>query len=196
MLERMNPFSLLEADDCVLVVIDVQDAFLDKLPAQESSSLLANVVWLIRLAQWRQVPLLVTAEESASQPVAAKLLQSLPSDTAIHEKHVFGLADQPNLLGTLQRTGRKTAVLVGLETDVCVMHSALGLLEHGFRVAVICDAVGTPAPGQELGLRRMERAGVIMTNIKGLFYEWLRSVEAINRFHDELPDMRDAGIVL
>ena len=41
---------MLEADDCVLVVIDVQDAFLDKRPAQESSSLLASIVWLIRLA--------------------------------------------------------------------------------------------------------------------------------------------------
>jgi nicotinamidase-related amidase len=197
MLKYMNPHSLLEADDCVLVVIDVQDAFLDKLPAQQGSSLLANIVWLIRLAQWRQIPLLVTAEEAASQPVAATLLQHLPANTPIHDKHVFGLADQTNLLETLQHTGRKTMVLIGLETDVCVMHSALGLLEHGFRVAVIHDAVGTPAPGQELGLRRMEHAGVIVTNIKGLFYEWLRSVETINRFHNEMPDMRElAGITL
>jgi nicotinamidase-related amidase len=196
MLEYMNPFALLEADDSVLVVIDVQDTFLNKLSPQESSSLLAKIVWVTRLAQWRQVPLLITAEEPKTQPVAAKVLQSLPVNTPIHEKHVFGLADQANLLETLQQTGRKTMVLVGLETDVCVMHSALGLLEHGFRVAVICDAVGTPAPGQELGLRRMEQAGVTITNIKGVFYEWLRTVEAINRFHDELPDMRELADVM
>ena len=43
----------------------------------------------------------------------------------------------------------------------------------------------------------MEHAGVIVTNLKGLFYEWLRTVEAINRFHTELPDMRQlAGMTL
>jgi hypothetical protein len=56
----------------------------------------------------------------------------------------------------------------------------------------IDDAVGTPAPGQELGLRRMERAGVIVNTI-----EWLRTVETINRFHNELPDARElAGMML
>ena len=54
MLEPVNPFALLEADDCVLLVIDVQDAFLNKLPADEGSSLLAKIVWSTRLAQWRQ----------------------------------------------------------------------------------------------------------------------------------------------
>jgi nicotinamidase-related amidase len=100
-------------------------------------------------------------------------------------------------LAAVDKTGRKTAVLIGLETDVCVMHSAIGLLEHGYRVVVIADATGTPDPGQEVGLTRMRNAGAVIMNMKGLFYEWLRTVEAVSRFHKELPDMRgQAGIVL
>jgi nicotinamidase-related amidase len=192
-----NPYSLIDADDSVLVVIDVQDAFLGKLPLEDSERLLNNVCWLIRLAMWKQIPLIVTAEEFQQQPLARKLADILPADTPIFDKAIFGLAHQPDILAAVEGTGRKTAVLIGLETDVCVMHSALGLLERGYRVVVVVDATGTSAPGQEIALKRMQNAGAILVNMKGLFYEWLRTVKAVNRFHKELPDMRElAGIEL
>ena len=197
MTENANPYSLIDADDSVLVVIDVQDAFLEKVPVEDSARLLNNVCWLIKLALWKHIPLVVTAEELHQQPLARKLADTLPADTPIFDKVIFGLAHQPDILAAVEGTGRKTAVLVGFETDVCVMHSALGLLERGYCVVVVIDATGTPAPGQEIGLSRMQSAGAILVNMKGLFYEWLRTIEAVNRFHKELPDMRElSGIVL
>jgi nicotinamidase-related amidase len=195
--EHANPYSLIEADDSVLIVIDVQDAFLDKLPQQESERLLNNACWLVRLAVWRGIPLVVTAEEFHEQPLAGELLDTLPANTPVFNKLIFGLAGQADILDVMAKTGRKTAVLIGLETDVCVMHSAIGLLERGYRVAVVTDATGSPAPGHELGLNRIKSAGAIIVNMKGLFYEWLRTVEVVKRFHREMPDMRAlAGIVL
>ncbi len=197
MTTKANSYALLDADDSVLVVIDVQDAFLGKLPGRDSEQLLNNVCWLIKLAQWRQIPLVITAEEFHKQPLADKLVQTLPASTRVFDKVIFGLAQQPDILAAVEQTGRKTAVLVGLETDVCVMHSAIGLLEHGYRVAVVADATGTPAPGQDIGLNRMQSAGTIIVNRKGVFYEWLRTVEEVIRFHQELPDMRGlAGVIL
>lgn len=197
MMPEANAYALLDADDSLLVIIDVQDAFLDKLPGQQSTRLLNNICWLIALAQWRQIPLVVTAEELPAQPLAPRLVDALPANMPIFDKAIFGLADQPDILAAVAQTGRKTAVLVGLETDVCVMHSAIGLLGQGYRVAVVTDAVGTPAPGQEIGLNRMQRGGAIMVNKKSLFYEWLRTIDAVKRFHEECPDMRGlAGDVL
>jgi nicotinamidase-related amidase len=192
-----KPYSLLVADDSILVVIDVQDAFLDKLPIHESEQLLNNVCWIVKLAQWKQIPLIVTAEEFQEQPLAAKLTQILPADSQIFNKLVFGLADQSDIFAAVEQTKRKTAVLIGLETDVCVTHSAIGLLEKGYRVAVVADAIASPESGQEIGLARMQSAGVIIVSMKSLFYEWLRTIEAITRFHQELPEMRAlSGITL
>lgn len=194
---KTNSYSLLDADDSILVVIDVQDDFLNKLPHQESERLLNTVCWLIKLAQWKQIPLIVTAEEVQEQPLAAELTEALPDNTTIFDKQSFGLAHQPDILAAVEDIGRKTAVIIGLETDVCVMHSAIGLLEKGYRVAVVTDAVSTPAPGQKIGLDRMQSAGVIIVNMKSLFYEWLRTIEMVNRFHKERPHMRAlSGIVL
>jgi nicotinamidase-related amidase len=189
--------ALLEADDSVLILIDIQDAFLNKLPLQERELLLNRACWLIAVAQWRQIPIIATAEEMHTQPLASRIVQSLPARTPIYDKAAFGLAHQPNILAAVEQTGRKTAVLIGMETDVCVAHSAIGLMGEGYRVAVVADATGTTVHGQEIGLGRMQSAGAEIVSTKSLFYEWMRTVEMTNRFHRECPNMRDIdGIVL
>ncbi len=181
----------------MLVVVDVQPAFLDKLPPGEGERLLGRACWLVAVARWRHVPLVVTAEELPRQPLAAGLVQALPAGERVFDKASFDLACQPDILAAVGQTGRRTAVLVGLETDVCVAHSAIGLLGRGYRVAVVSDATGAPAPGQEIGLDRMRDAGAVIVSAKSLFYEWMRTVAMVARFHRECPGMRDrAGMVL
>jgi len=106
--------SLLDADDCVMVVIDVQDAFLSRLPRQDSECLLNTVCWLVVVAQWIRIPLVVTAEEMCKQPLAARLADTLAGDTPVFDKVSFGLTQQPNILAAIRQTGRQTAILVGL----------------------------------------------------------------------------------
>ncbi len=192
-----NPFRLVDADDSILVVIDVQDVFLDKLPADAASLLVGNATWLMAVARWKAIPMIVTAERADSQPTAPAVVEALPDGTTVQDKLVFGIAGQPDAVDALDRAadGRSTAVLVGLETDVCVLHSALGLLERGYRVAVVVDATGSPEPGHRLGLDRLRSAGVVLLDTKGLFYEWLRTVAEVDRFHAELPNMADAARV-
>ena len=67
-------------------------------------------------------------------------------------------------------------MLVGLETDVCVAQSALGLLDRGLSVVVVEDAVARRA-AHAAGLDRMRRAGAIPVVTKQLHYEWMRTVE-------------------
>ena len=67
--------------------------------------------------------------------------------------------------------------MVGLETDVCVAQSALGLLQEGFDVVAVADACGSPGTAHEFGLERMRGAGVMVTSAKTVYYEWVRTVE-------------------
>lgn len=93
-------------------------------------------------------------------------------------KPSFGLADCAEIIDAVRATGRRTAVLVGFETDVCVSQSAIGLRDLGFRVAVVADASYTQTPRQhEHGLRRMAQAGVEVIHAKGIAFEWMRTVE-------------------
>jgi nicotinamidase-related amidase len=188
--DSVSNHALIEHDDSILIVIDVQAVFLDKLPVDEQRRLLGRIGWLIGVADWLHIPLVVTAEDAPGLGgVAPEIAQTLPG-IAVHNKLVFGLADDPAIMADVVRTARKTAVLVGLETDVCVAQSALGLLDHGHRVVVVADASGSPGTAHAAGLRRMRDAGVVVVDTKSLYYEWMRTVAQVHRFRAERADLR------
>ena len=53
---------------------------------------------------------------------------------------------------------------------------------------VIADAVGSPGPDHAYGLQRMRAAGVTVSGLKGLFYEWLRTAARSEQFHAECDE--------
>ncbi|NOR20390.1 MAG: isochorismatase family protein, partial [Xanthomonadales bacterium] len=136
--------SLVNVDDSVLVVIDIQDSFLAKYDAAVSRPLLAKVVWLIKIAVHLDVPVVAMAEDiDNTGDLNNAILNALPDELKVHNKNAFGLAGNPAILADVEATGRKTAILVGTETDVCVAQSALGLMECDYRVVVLQDAIAT-----------------------------------------------------
>jgi nicotinamidase-related amidase len=168
---------LIDVTDSILVVIDIQDYFLNKYNPNVSQDVVAKAAWVIRVAQYFQVPIIAMAEDIASSGnLNDKITRALPIGTTIHDKQYFGLAGNSEILDAVDNCGRKTTILIGLETDVCVAQSALGLLQHDYRVVVVHDATATTAGDQEAGLSRMREAGVVICSAKSLYYEWQRCV--------------------
>lgn len=169
--------SLLDVDDSVLLLIDVQPGFVDKIAAEQTGELMRRIRYLVAAAAALHVPVIATVEDPAlNGPVAPEIASAMPPQTPTLEKTVFGLVACPEIIARVRETGRGTTVLVGLETDVCVAHSALGLLAEGFRVAAAADATAAYGRDHEFGLERMRDAGVTIMGAKGIYYEWVRSV--------------------
>lgn len=178
------------AEASLLIVIDVQPAFLRKLPPGDADLLLRRICWLSGVAQWLAIPQIVTAEDIPQEgSIHPRLADCLPPDTPIYNKMVFDLSAEPAIQFAVRETRRSTTILVGLETDVCVAQSALGLLEQGYQVAVVADATGSPGTGQRFGLQRVSQGGGAIVSVKGVFYEWLHTVERANRFWRECPQL-------
>lgn len=170
--------TLIDVQDCVLVVIDVQDSFLTKYARDRVEKILSRVGWLMDVARILDVPLVTTAEDIDKMgSLSASLIERLPDGAPVFNKMFFNLTDNPEIFRAVEATGRKTAVLVGLETDVCIAQSALGLIQHGYQVAVVEDATASPGKAHAVGLERMRAAGVLVTSIKALYYEWVRGVK-------------------
>ena len=184
---------LLEHADSLLLVIDAQSGFYGDHREGQPDDLrgpLDRIAWLAGVAGALGIPAVVTEEDAARNgPTAARIVAALPAGTPVLAKVVFGAADQPDVLAAIEATGRRTAVLVGLETDVCVAQSGLGLLDRGFRVAVVADATYAPGPMHEAGLRRLAAAGAEIGHAKGVYYEWVRTLEAARAFERDHPDL-------
>ena len=91
----------------------------------ENNQLLQRMCWVIKVANWVHIPPVVTAGDIPNRGnICEEVAQLLPPTTRIFNKMTFGLAAQADILEAAQNTNRKTAVLIGCETDVCIMHSA------------------------------------------------------------------------
>lgn len=189
--------SLIDAADSLLLVIDLQDAFLRKIDAALAARLTDRARFLTEVALALEIPLLVTVEDpERNGPTAQSVRRLFPAGTVEHDKTVFGLCGQPALAALVREQPRRTAVIVGLETDVCVLHSAVGLLQFGFRTAIVRDASGAPGEEHEFGLARAAALGAEIVHAKGVYYEWVRSLSGLKALKSLRPIAKPLGTEL
>ena len=168
---------LIERANSVLVVVDVQDTFLCKLPLHEREALVARIAWIMQVAIALEIPIVATVEDVSDTVELLPLLKNLlPPGQCVFNKMVFSLYGQHDIRQAIEALGKTDVVLVGQETDVCIAQSAIDLRDAGYQVWVADDATASPWPHHDAGLRRMENGGVVISNIKGIYYEWVRDV--------------------
>jgi nicotinamidase-related amidase len=187
---------LIERDDSILAIVDAQPGFYRSatdVGDLELRAVIDRIAWLAGVAAALDIPIVLTEEDPARNgSTASAVLGRLPVGAPPpFVKPVFGLADVPEILDAIEATGRRTAVLTGFETDVCVAHSALGLLDREFRVAAVVDATGSPGEMHAHGLQRMAGAGVTLIHAKGVYYEWVRTLAAARAFEEAHPELAE-----
>lgn len=179
--------SLVSAEDSLLVIIDVQEHFLNKLNKKQSKLLTNRISWLIQVAKKLSILIIATAEDIPKLGgISPTISKSLPPGIKTYNKMSFGLTAQKNILNAIKKTKRKTIVLAGMETDVCIAQSALGLLELGFSVVIAEEATTSPKKGHKAGLERIRKAGGLILPLKNLYYEWVRTVKKDNEIMKQL----------
>ena len=186
---------LIEVADCVLVLIDMQDSFFDKYEKAKSEEVITKSVWLLRVAGNNGVPVVAMAEDIPNMGnLNDRITHALPKGTTVFNKDFFGCGDQVEILKAIKATGRGTAILIGVETDVCVAHSALSLMQHDFDVAVVGDVTATTVGDQDIGLMRIRDAGGLICSVKSLYYEWMRSVTGCMSHNDMDPNFKNIAL--
>jgi nicotinamidase-related amidase len=90
------------------------------------------------------------------------------------DKVAFSCCAIPEVAEGFRRAARPKVVLAGIEAHVCVLGTALDLLAQDFRVYLPVDAVGSRTPlDRDTALRRLERAGAILTTTETCLFEWV-----------------------
>jgi nicotinamidase-related amidase len=187
---------LIDPADSVLIVIDVQQDFLARVEPELRDGLIERIAFLAGTGRHAGIPVIATVESPEQWGELHPELAPHLADAPVLRKEVFGLGDDPAVLPIVEATGRRTAVLTGLETDVCVAHSALTLLDRGWRVVCVGDAVASPGSAHEAGLERMRTAGAQVLCAKQVHYEWLRTVAAARAFRAAHPEFAEPPGVL
>ena len=160
----------MSATDTGLLVIDVQEKLLPKLP--DAAALTQNIAFLIDAARLLDMPVQATEQYPRGLgATVAELAGRLPERP---DKTAFSSCAVPAVVERFHCEARPKVVLAGIETHVCVLHTALDLLADDFRVFVAVDAVGARYRiDHDTALRRLEQAGVVLTTAEGCAFEWI-----------------------
>ena len=189
---------LLDLEQTQLVLIDYQPKLMPALLDGEAA--LANAVRLARMAALLEVPAFVTEQNPSKLGETMPALREALADTrhrvlakmqfsAVEEglgewlrppaKPVAGNAR--SLPKHLQKQGpqpRDTIVIAGCEAHVCLLQTALDLLEDEFDVWVVTDACSSRTErNRDAAYDRLAGAGAELVTTEMVAFEWLRSAE-------------------
>ena len=158
----------LDAKTSMLLVIDFQARLTPAIDGAEAA--IANAERLVRGAEILGVPTLYT--EQYPKGLGPMVPELAPPPDRLIEKTTFDSTRAPGFLDRIPRDG--TLVLTGCEAHICVLQTALGLIDAGRKIAVVADAVGSRTlESKRHGLARMEQAGATLVTTEMVLFEWV-----------------------
>jgi nicotinamidase-related amidase len=155
-----------------LVVVDVQERLLPAIFEQQR--VVQNTVRLIQGAAILQVPIFATEQyRKGLGPTVPEVAGAIPGFAPM-EKLAFSACGAAGFIPALKKRKVSEAILCGIEAHVCVSQTCLDLLEKGFRVFVVADAVSSRTPeNYRFGLDRMRAAGAVIVSTEMVLFELL-----------------------
>ncbi|MBN2713628.1 MAG: hydrolase [Planctomycetes bacterium] len=169
----MDNETLLKREDALFIVVDIQEKLLPAISNGEE--VLANSTRLVKCASHLHLPMIVSEQyPKGLGPTTAELEPLLASATRV-EKMSFSCAGCDEFMNVIDDLDCDQAVIFGIETHVCVLQTALDLMEQGVQVHVVADAVGSRKDeNRKIALDRIRQAGGIITCTESVLFELLR----------------------
>ena len=155
-------------NECVVLIVDVQDRLIDTIAEHES--VVRNISALIRAAQILKVPVLATEQEKLGDIVPE--LQDLLSESPKFRKLSFSCCGDPAFVRKLRQARKRTVIVCGIETHICVMQTVLDLLKGRYHVLIVRDATSSHTLiDRDTAVERMRGAGAVVETTEAVTYE-------------------------
>lgn len=167
---------LCETDNSQLVIVDVQQRLVAAIPAEPLKLMTKNSALLLDAAAILGIPTLCSEQYPAGLgSTVTAIAEHLPGDIEKIEKTCFSCTGSEIFQQRIENSGRRQIVLAGMEAHVCILQSAVQLLQQGFEVFVVEDAVCSRKERHHRNaMERMRQTGVMITNTESVVFEWMR----------------------
>jgi len=172
----------LTSEDTVLMVIDIQERLAPVMKYRDQ--VIDNTNLLLATAKKLAVPVIVTEQNPKG---LGKTVPALNIETGMVFEKITFCGCTPEVLAALNRLARKKIIVAGMETHVCVLQTVRGLLEHGYQVFVVGDAVcSCTKQNYKNALSQLLQMGSVVTNTETVFFDMLKQANT-PEFRELLP---------
>jgi hypothetical protein len=160
-------------ENTIGIFIDIQEKLFPHI--QEMDQLEQNLITLAAGLKVLEIPFLVTEQYPKGLGFTILPLKMAIGDYSAIEKTAFSCCDEPQFANILSVTGKKNVILCGIETHVCVLQTALDLLQAGYQPIVIEDCVSSrKLTDKHTAIGRLRQEGAIITSLESILFELTR----------------------
>jgi nicotinamidase-related amidase len=166
--------ALIDPSDTVIVLLDHQSGLFLTVKDISVPELRANTIMLAKLATLLKIPVITSASEpnGPNGPLMPEIQQFAPHAVFVPRKGEVNAWDNADFVNTVKATGRKTLIMAGVWTSVCVMFPALDAKAAGYKVYAVTDASGDPSElASRTTLARFTQAGVVPISANAVLCE-------------------------
>lgn len=170
--------ALFDPDDAVLLLLDHQTGLFQTVNDIPVADLRRNTVALAKIAEQAGIPIIYTASEPGGPngPIMQELPEAMPSAQYVARKGEVSSWDNADFVAAVEATGRKTLLIAGVWTSVCVAFPALQTKAEGYEVFTVMDASGDVSKmASDVALARMTAAGIIPVTTNTILSETHRT---------------------
>src|SRR5678815_1601494 len=159
--------ALMNVDDTALLLLDHQTGLFLTVKDITVAELRANVIALARIATLLKMPVITTASvpDGPNGPLMPEIAEFAPHARYVPRQGEVNAWDNEAYVKAVRETGKKTLIMAGVWTGVCVMFPALDAKAAGFNVYAVMDASGDPTEFvSRTTLARFIQAGIVPTS--------------------------------
>jgi nicotinamidase-related amidase len=170
--------ALLDTSDAVILLLDHQSGLFQTVKDIGVTELRNNTVMLAKLGSLLKIPVITTASEpnGPNGPIMPEIQEAAPHAVYVARKGEVNAWDNDDFVKAVRATGRKTLIMAGVWTSVCVMFPALDAVAAGYQVYAVTDASGDPSEmASRTSLARFVQGGVIPTSANSVLSETHRT---------------------
>ncbi|MGC9325883.1 MAG: isochorismatase family protein [Desulfomonilia bacterium] len=162
---------MLNHDDCILLVIDIQDRLHTAMEPETKDLSVKNAGILLEVAHAYNLPVIVTEQYPKGLGKTIGEIERHIRGLPRHEKLYFSCYREGSVRNVFTACERKTVIVTGIETHVCVLQTVLDLCEAGYRVFVASDAVSSRRATDRISaLKMMAHAGALVCSTESIAF--------------------------
>jgi nicotinamidase-related amidase len=154
----------IDVTDTVMLLIDHQSGLFQTIGDMPMPALRNHAAALAKMASLSKIPVITTASvpQGPNGPLIPEIHQNATHAQYVARKGEINAWDNPDFVAAVKATGRKTLIIAGTITSVCMAFPAISAVQDGYKVFAVVDASGTYSKmAQEITLARVVQAGVV-----------------------------------
>jgi len=155
---------IIDPSDAVMLLIDHQSGLFQTVKDMPMTTLRAHAIALAKMATLADLPVITSASvpEGPNGPLIPEIHRFAKHAQYVPRRGEINAWDSPDFVAAVKATGRKTLIVAGTITSVCMAFPSIAAVADGYKVFAVIDASGTYSKmAQEITLARIVQAGVV-----------------------------------